>query len=82
MIGGSLDELMHLYMLNEGILFTPFHMMAPMSPATTEGQVDRHTEAFERIAAELVCRPTGTLMKGAEAPKHLFRSMGEGHRRE
>lgn len=54
MIGGPLDELMHLYMLNEGILFTPFHMMALMSPATTEGQVDRHTEAFERIAAELV----------------------------
>ena len=53
-IGGPLDELMHLYMLNEGILFTPFHMMALMSPATTEGQVDRHTEAFERIAAELV----------------------------
>ena len=52
-IGGPLDELMHLYMLNEGILFTPFHMMALMSPATTEEQVDRHTEAFERIAAEL-----------------------------
>jgi len=52
-IGGPLDELMHLYMLNEGILFTPFHMMALMSPATTEEQVDRHTEAFDRIAAEL-----------------------------
>ena len=53
-IGGPLDELMHLYMLNEGILFTPFHMMSLMGPATTESQVDRHTEAFERIAAELV----------------------------
>lgn len=52
-IGGPLDELMHLYMLNEGILFTPFHMMALMSPATTKEQVDRHTEAFDRIAAEL-----------------------------
>jgi glutamate-1-semialdehyde 2,1-aminomutase len=52
-IGGPLDELMHLYMLNEGILFTPFHMMALISPATTAEQVDAHTAAFDRIAAEL-----------------------------
>jgi glutamate-1-semialdehyde aminotransferase len=52
-IGGPLDELMHLYMLNEGILFTPFHMMALISPATTAEQVDAHTGAFDRIAAEL-----------------------------
>jgi glutamate-1-semialdehyde 2,1-aminomutase len=52
-IGGPLDELMHLFMLNEGVLFTPFHMMALMSPATTEEQVDAHTAAFERIAADL-----------------------------
>jgi len=52
-IGGPLDELMHLYMLNEGILFTPFHMMALICPATTAEDVDRHTEAFDRIAAEL-----------------------------
>jgi glutamate-1-semialdehyde aminotransferase len=52
-IGGPLDELMHLYMLNEGILFTPFHMMALVSPATTAEQIDCHTDAFDRIAAEL-----------------------------
>jgi glutamate-1-semialdehyde 2,1-aminomutase len=52
-IGGPLDELMHLYMLNRGILFTPFHMMALVSPATTAAQVDAHTAAFEEIAAEL-----------------------------
>ena len=52
-IGGPLDELMHLYMLNEGILFTPFHMMALICPATTAEQVDLHTEAFDRLAAEL-----------------------------
>jgi glutamate-1-semialdehyde aminotransferase len=52
-IGGPLDELMHLYMLNEGILFTPFHMMALMSPATTAEQVDAHAAAFDRITAEL-----------------------------
>jgi glutamate-1-semialdehyde aminotransferase len=52
-ICGPLDELMHLYMLNEGILFTPFHMMALISPATTNEQVDAHSAAFDRIAAEL-----------------------------
>lgn len=52
-IGGPIDELMHLYMLNRGILFTPFHMMALISPATTATHVDAHTEAFGEIAAEL-----------------------------
>jgi glutamate-1-semialdehyde 2,1-aminomutase len=50
----DLDELMHLYMLNRGILFTPFHMMALISPATSEADVDAHTAAFEEAARELV----------------------------
>ncbi len=49
----DLDALLHLYMLNRGILLTPFHMMALMSPATTEADVDRHTVAFAEAAAEL-----------------------------
>jgi glutamate-1-semialdehyde 2,1-aminomutase len=49
----DLDALLHLYMLNRGVLLTPFHMMALMSPATTEAQVDRHAEAFAEAAAEL-----------------------------
>jgi glutamate-1-semialdehyde 2,1-aminomutase len=49
----ELDALLHLYMLNRGILLTPFHMMALMSPATSEADVDRHTAAFAEIAAEL-----------------------------
>jgi len=49
----ELDALMHLYMLNRGVLMTPFHMMALMSPATTEADVDRHGEAFAEAAAEL-----------------------------
>jgi glutamate-1-semialdehyde 2,1-aminomutase len=53
-IGGPLDELMHLAMLNRGILFTPFHMMALMSPATTEDDVDAHSAAFAEIVGELV----------------------------
>ncbi len=49
----ELDSLLHLYMLNRGILLTPFHMMALMSPATTAEQVDLHTEAFAEATAEL-----------------------------
>ena len=35
------------------ILLTPFHNMALMSPATTEADVDRHTEVFAEAAREL-----------------------------
>jgi glutamate-1-semialdehyde 2,1-aminomutase len=49
-----LDRLIHLYALNRGILLTPFHNMALMSPATTEADVDRHTEVFDEAASELV----------------------------
>ena len=53
--GGNplLDRLIHLYALNRGILLTPFHNMALMSPATTEADVDRHSEVFEQAAREL-----------------------------
>jgi glutamate-1-semialdehyde 2,1-aminomutase len=50
----QLDKLVHLYALNRGILLTPFHNMALMSPATTEADVDRHTEVFDEAARELM----------------------------
>ena len=49
----DLDEYMHLYAMNRGILLTPFHNMALMCPTTTEADVDRHTEVFEQAVAEL-----------------------------
>jgi glutamate-1-semialdehyde 2,1-aminomutase len=49
-----LDRLIHLYALNRGVLLTPFHNMALMSPATSEADVDRHTEVLAEAAAELV----------------------------
>ncbi|HUO35155.1 MAG TPA: aspartate aminotransferase family protein, partial [Candidatus Acidoferrum sp.] len=42
----DLERFLHLYALNRGILLTPFHNMALMSPATTAADVDRHTEVF------------------------------------
>jgi glutamate-1-semialdehyde 2,1-aminomutase len=49
----ELDQLVHLYLLNRGVLLTPFHNMALMSPATTEADVDRHTEVLGEAVAEL-----------------------------
>jgi glutamate-1-semialdehyde 2,1-aminomutase len=50
----ELDAFIHLYLLNRGILMTPFHNMALMSPATTADDVDRHTAVFGDAADELV----------------------------
>jgi glutamate-1-semialdehyde 2,1-aminomutase len=41
-----LDRFMHLWALNRGILMTPFHNMALMSPQTTKSDVDVHTRVF------------------------------------
>ena len=49
----GLERYMHLYALNRGILLTPFHNMALMSPATTVTDVDRHTEVFGEAVREL-----------------------------
>lgn len=49
----ALERYMHLYALNRGVLLTPFHNMALMSPATTEADVDRHTEVFHEAVLEL-----------------------------
>jgi len=50
----DLAKFTHLYALNRGILLTPFHNMALMSPATTEEDVDAHSRVFDEMAAELV----------------------------
>ena len=49
----SWSDYLHLHLLNRGVLITPFHNMALMCPATTEADVDRHTEAFEQAVAAL-----------------------------
>jgi glutamate-1-semialdehyde 2,1-aminomutase len=49
----ELEDLLHLFLLNRGVLITPFHNMALMCPATTEEDVDRHTEVFSELLAAL-----------------------------
>lgn len=50
----AIDRFLHLFMLNRGVLLTPFHMMALMSPATQTHDVDRHTEVFGEAVATLL----------------------------
>ncbi|WP_238007737.1 transaminase [Dactylosporangium sp. AC04546] len=49
----DLEDYLHVYLANRGILLTPFHNMALMSPATTEAQVDRHEAVFAQAVDEL-----------------------------
>jgi glutamate-1-semialdehyde aminotransferase len=50
----ELERYLHLAVMNRGVLMTPFHNMALMSPATVEADVDRHTAAFDEAVAALV----------------------------
>lgn len=50
---GDLEEFLHLYMSNRGVLLTPFHNMALMCPATSTADVDRHSDVFAAAVAEL-----------------------------
>ncbi|MGW1161575.1 transaminase [Streptomyces sp. NPDC002519] len=50
----ELEDYLHLFLANRGVLLTPFHNMALMCPATTEEDVDTHTELFDAALAELV----------------------------
>jgi glutamate-1-semialdehyde 2,1-aminomutase len=49
----ALEEFLHLYLLNRGVMITPFHNMALMCLATSEEDVDRHSAAFDAALAEL-----------------------------
>ena len=51
---GELEDFLHLYLANRGVLLTPFHNMALMCPTTTKADVDRHHEVFEAAIQALV----------------------------
>ncbi len=49
----DLEEYLHLFMANRGVLMTPFHNMALMCPATTAADVDLHTALFDEAVARI-----------------------------
>ena len=49
----DLEEYLHLFMSNRGVLMTPFHNMALMCPATSAVDVDLHTRLFAEAVARI-----------------------------
>lgn len=50
----DLDDFLHTWMANRGVLMTPFHNMALMCPDTSDADVDLHTALFGAALTELV----------------------------
>ena len=50
----ELERFLHLHAMNRGILLTPFHNMALMSPQTDASDIDHHTRVFREAVKELV----------------------------
>ena len=53
-LDSELEHLIHLGLLNRGVLITPFHNMMLVSPAHTEADVDRLLTAFDEVISQLV----------------------------
>ena len=51
---GELEDYLHLFGVNRGVVITPFHNMALMCPATTAEQVDLHRQVFSAALDDLV----------------------------
>jgi glutamate-1-semialdehyde 2,1-aminomutase len=49
-----LEEFLHLYLVNRGVLLTPFHNMALMCPATSGSDVALHQVVFDAAIDELL----------------------------
>lgn len=50
----ELEQYVHLRLLNDGFLITPFHNMALVSPDTSRADIEAHTKAFREMCAQLV----------------------------
>lgn len=49
----GIEEFLHLFMANRGVLMTPFHNMALMCPETSRADVDLHTALFAEAVGRL-----------------------------
>jgi glutamate-1-semialdehyde 2,1-aminomutase len=52
-----LEAFIHLYLLNRGVLLTPFHNMALMCPFTTAEDVDLHNRLLEECVITILSSP-------------------------
>ena len=49
----ELEALTHLFMLNRGVLLTPFHSMLLVSPSTTAQDVEQLLQVFDALLTTL-----------------------------
>jgi glutamate-1-semialdehyde 2,1-aminomutase len=56
MFDGDLEQIVHLYLLNRGVLITPFHNMMLVCPQTDSADVARLQQAFDDCLGELAAR--------------------------
>ena len=55
-LDGELEHLIHLGLLNRGVMITPFHNMMLVCPETTEADVDRLVAALAEVMSEIVAK--------------------------
>jgi len=53
-LDGELEQIIHLYLLNRGLLITPFHNMLLVCPGTSEADVSRLLSTFDDCLRELI----------------------------
>jgi glutamate-1-semialdehyde 2,1-aminomutase len=51
---GLLEAMIHLYLLNRGVLLTPFHNMALMCPFTEMADVEKHNRLLDAFVGSIV----------------------------
>ena len=49
-----IDVALHHYLLNRGVIVTPFHNMMLICPATTEAHVEKLIDGLDRCVGELL----------------------------
>ncbi len=55
-LDAELEHLIHLALLNRGVMITPFHNMLLVCPATTPADVQKLLKAFDQILGQ-ICNP-------------------------
>lgn len=53
-LDGDLEQIIHLYLLNRGLLITPFHNMLLVCPSTSENDIEQLLAAFDDCVEQLV----------------------------
>jgi glutamate-1-semialdehyde 2,1-aminomutase len=51
---GLIEAYLHLYLLNRGVLLTPFHNMALLCPSANEEQVDLHNRLLDQCLSQVL----------------------------